>query len=140
MERVLLYFSAVLYNLGKTVAHVLSLPLALHNTLAPRLAHLKDDELDSHKYDNVPPELALLVAVIIVLKMVYGLDGEPRYVSNLRQPQLRALTTLSIRVPKNSGDPACALPRLKDYLLTLKEVKEAYTRSKEDLFSASSDM
>ena len=79
------YFSAVLYNLGKTVAHVLSLPLALHHTLAPRLAHLKDDDLDSHKYDNVAPELALLVAVIIVLKMVYGLDGQPRYVSTLRQ-------------------------------------------------------
>lgn len=47
---------------------------------------------------------------------------------------------LPIRVPKNGTDPACALPRVKDYLLTLKEVKEAYTRSKEDLFSASSDM
>ncbi|KAN0126821.1 hypothetical protein V8E52_000461, partial [Russula decolorans] len=113
--------SPVLYTLGKTVAHVLSLPLALHHTLAPRLAHLKDDDLDSHKYDNVPPELALLVAVIVVLKMVYGLDGQPR-------------------VSKNSTDPASALPRLKDYLLTLKEVREAYTRSKESLFSASSNM
>jgi len=80
------FFPAVLYNLGKTVAHVLSLPLALHHTLAPRLGHLKDDELDSHKYDNVPPELGLLVAVVVVLKMVYGLDGQPRYVSKLRQP------------------------------------------------------
>jgi hypothetical protein len=86
-----LCFSAVLYNLSKTVAHVLSLPLALHHTLAPRPARLKDDELDSHKYDNVPPELALLVAVIVVLKMVYGLDGQPRYVSKLRQPQVQAL-------------------------------------------------
>jgi RNA polymerase I-specific transcription initiation factor RRN7 len=80
------HFSAVLYNLGKTVAHVLSLPLALHDTLVPRHAHLKDDDLDSHKYDNVPPELALLVAVIVVLKMVYGLDGQPRYVFKSRQP------------------------------------------------------
>lgn len=80
-----MYFSAVLYKLGKTVAHVLSLPLALHHTLAPRVGHLKDEELESHKYDSVPPELALLVAVVIVLKMVYGLDGEPRYVSKLRQ-------------------------------------------------------
>ncbi len=75
----------MLYNLGKTVAHVLSLPLALHHTLVPRHAHLKDDDLDNHKYDNVPPELALLVAVIVVLKMVYGLEGQPRYVSKLRQ-------------------------------------------------------
>ena len=71
---------AVLYNLGKTVAHVLSLPLALHHMLAPRLAHLKEDDPESHKYDDIPPELALLVAVIIVLKMVYGLDGHARWV------------------------------------------------------------
>jgi len=77
----------VLYNLGKTVAHVLSLPLTLHHTLAPRPAHLKDEDLDSHKFDNVPPELALLVAVVVVLKMVYGLDGQQaRYVSKLGQP------------------------------------------------------
>jgi len=75
------YFLAVLYNLGKTVAQVLSLPLALHHALAPRLAHLKEDDPDSHKYDNIPPELALLVAVIIVLKMVYGLDGQARWVN-----------------------------------------------------------
>lgn len=75
------YFLAVLYNLGKTVAQVLSLPLGLHHTLAPRLAHLKEDDPDSHKYDNIPPELALLVAVIIVLKMVYGLDGQVRWVN-----------------------------------------------------------
>jgi len=47
---------------------------------------------------------------------------------------------LPISVSKNSTDPACALPRLKDYLLGLKEVKEAYIGSKESLFSASSDM
>jgi hypothetical protein len=72
--------TAVLYNLGKTIAHVLSLPLALHHSLAPGLAHLKDNDPESHKYDDVPAELALLVAVIIVLKMVYGFDGRPRCV------------------------------------------------------------
>jgi RNA polymerase I-specific transcription initiation factor RRN7 len=66
--------------LSKTVAHVLSLPRVLHYTLAPRLTQVKADDPDSHKYDNVPPELALLVAVIIVLKMVYGLDGQTRWV------------------------------------------------------------
>ena len=71
----------MLYLLSKTVAHVLSLPLTLHHTLAPCLEHLKDDDHDSHKFDNVPPELALLVAVIIVLKMVYGLDGQARWVT-----------------------------------------------------------
>lgn len=135
------YFSAVLYSLGKTVAHVLSLPLTLHHTLAPRAEHLKDDELDSHKYDNVPPELALLVAVVVVLKMVYGLDNRPRYVSKTRvSTALTGAELMPIRVPKNSTDPACALPRLKDYLLTLRVVKEAYTRSKEVLFSTSKEM
>ena len=135
-------FSAVLYNLGKTVAHVLSLPLALHHTLAPRLEHLKDDDADSHKYDNVPPELALMVAVIIVLKMVYGFDGQPRCVrACCAGTGTNAGTKMRpIRVPKNSVDPACALPRLEDYLMIFKEVKEGYMRSKEVLFSASSEM
>ncbi|KAI9507923.1 hypothetical protein F5148DRAFT_1304849 [Russula earlei] len=109
----------VLYSLSKTVAHVLSLPLALHHTLVPRLAKLKDEDPDSHKFDDIPPELALLVTVIIVLKMVYGFDGQPRVV-------------------KNSADPACALPRLEDYLMIFREVKEAHTRCREVLFSASS--
>jgi len=73
-----MFFLAVLYSLSKTVAHVLSLPLVLHNTLAPRLTA---EDPDSHKYDDVPPELALMVTVIIVLKMVYGFDGQRRCVS-----------------------------------------------------------
>jgi len=73
----------VLYNLSKTVGQVLTLPLVLHHTLAPPLARLNDEDGDSHKYDDVPPELALVVVVLIVLKMVYGLDGRPRCVSGL---------------------------------------------------------
>jgi RNA polymerase I-specific transcription initiation factor RRN7 len=74
---------AVLYTLSKTLGHVLSLPLVLHHTLAPRLVQPKDEDRDSHKYDDVPPELALMVVVVIVLKMVYGLDGRPRCVRRL---------------------------------------------------------
>lgn len=109
----------VLYTLSKTLGHVLSLPLVLHHTLAPRLVQPKDEDRDSHKYDDVPPELALMVVVVIVLKMVYGLDGRPR----------RA---------KNSVDPACALPGMEDYLIIVNEIKEAYANSKEELFSARS--
>jgi RNA polymerase I-specific transcription initiation factor RRN7 len=131
-------FLAVLYSLSKTVAHVLSLPLALHHTLAPRLA---DEDPDSHKYDNIPPELALLVAVIIVLKMVYGFDGQRRCVSAPASTvrELMALKLL-ISVANNSADPACALPQMNDYVMIFREVKEAYARDKEVLFSASSDM
>ncbi|KAI9467023.1 hypothetical protein BJY52DRAFT_39445 [Lactarius psammicola] len=111
----------VLYKLSKTLGHVLSLPLVLHHTLAPRLAQSKDEDGDSYKYDDVPPELALVVVVVIVLKMVYGLDGRPR-------------------IPKNSVDPACALPRMEDYLMIVQEIKEAYANSKEVLFSARSGL
>lgn len=99
----------------------LSGTLVLHHTLAPRLAQLKDEDGDSHKYDDVPPELALVVVVVIVLKMVYGLDGRPR-------------------IANNSVDPACALPRMEDYLMIVKEIKEAYANSKQVLFSARSGL
>jgi RNA polymerase I-specific transcription initiation factor RRN7 len=97
----------VLYNLTKTVAHVLSLPLALHHSLAPRLEHSKDDDAESHKHDNVPPELALLVAAIIVLKMVYGLDGQPRWVSKLHQPlqALRCRRSGCLKIPSIQRAP-----------------------------------
>ncbi|KAH9965921.1 hypothetical protein BC827DRAFT_1181039 [Russula dissimulans] len=131
--------SPVLYSLSKTVAHVLSLPLVLHHTLAPRLAHVKAEDPDSHKYDNVPAELALLVVVIIVLKMVYGFDGQGRYVSAQASAVVDATETGLIRVAKNHADPACALPQSDDYLMIFRELKVAYTRDKEVLFSASSD-
>ncbi len=31
-----------------------------------------------HVFDNVPVEVQCVAALIIVLKMVYGLDGRPR--------------------------------------------------------------
>jgi RNA polymerase I-specific transcription initiation factor RRN7 len=134
-------FTAVLYNLGKTVAHVLSLPLALHHSLAPNLVHLKDDDPDSHKYDDVPPELALLVAVLIVLKMVYGFDGRRRCVGGQAASKwMTGTKSLPIRLPRNGIDPACALPRMEDFLLVVKNMNEAHTKSKEGLFSASSEM
>ena len=70
---------ATLYGLTKRLSHVLSLPLTLHHTLAPSLNRIKKRDPESHKFDNVPPELALSAAAVIVLKMVYGLDGRPRY-------------------------------------------------------------
>jgi hypothetical protein len=34
--------------------------------------------LDRHTFDNAPPEVTLIAAVIINLKLVYGLDGTCR--------------------------------------------------------------
>ncbi|KAH9482730.1 hypothetical protein JR316_0004830 [Psilocybe cubensis] len=68
----------LLYRLAKRVASVLSVPLTLHWTLAPGLAKLKPSDAFRHHYDGVPPEASLLGALIIVIKMVYGLDGTTR--------------------------------------------------------------
>lgn len=71
--------TATLYALAKRVAHILKLPLTLHSTLAPGLRRIKAKDPEHHKYDNVPPEVALMATIIIVVKMTYGLDGKPRY-------------------------------------------------------------
>lgn len=79
LESLLTCITAVLYNLTKTLSRVLSLPLVLHHSLAPSLKRVNLRDPDSHKYDSVPPEVAFAAASVIVLKMVYGLDGTPRY-------------------------------------------------------------
>ena len=64
----------------KRLSGVLSLPLTAHRSMAPGLEVAKKRDPESHIYDDVPPEVALLAATIVVLKMVYGLDGRARYV------------------------------------------------------------
>jgi RNA polymerase I-specific transcription initiation factor RRN7 len=68
----------MLYKLTKRLGKALSLPLTLHHTLAPSLEQRKKGDPQSHKHDNVPPEAVLTAAAILVLKMVYGLDGDNR--------------------------------------------------------------
>ncbi|KAI0939982.1 hypothetical protein AcV5_001212 [Taiwanofungus camphoratus] len=100
-----LYGTPTLYILTKKVARVISIPLMLHNSVASPLPRAKQRDPVGHKYDNAVPEVSLLATVIVVLKMVYGLDGRAR-------------------LPKERDDPACALPRLSDYLTCLKELDE----------------
>ena len=71
-------YSATLYMLTKRLAHILTLPLTLHHTLAPGLERLTAHDPLRHSYDNAPPEVSFVSAAIMVLKMVYGLDGRPR--------------------------------------------------------------
>jgi RNA polymerase I-specific transcription initiation factor RRN7 len=71
--------TATLYKYTKRLAHILSLPLTLHHSLAPDLKQSNKRDPDSHKFDNVPPELAFLATSIVILKMAYGLDGKTRY-------------------------------------------------------------
>ncbi|KAI0771603.1 hypothetical protein BD413DRAFT_625029 [Trametes elegans] len=88
---------ATLYILTKQLARLVSIPLTLHRCLAPALAKNKERDPTFHKQDSAVPEVALAAAVIVVLKMVYGLDGQ-------------------IRRPREKDDPACALPALPELI------------------------
>ncbi|KAI0723281.1 hypothetical protein C8Q76DRAFT_615356 [Earliella scabrosa] len=95
--------SPIVYAMTKKLARVVSIPLTLHRTLAPELVRTKKKDPLFHKQDSAIPEVALLAAVIVVLKMVYGLDGQPRR-------------------PRDKSDPACALPTLAELLRAIRDV------------------
>ncbi|KAH9951607.1 hypothetical protein B0H21DRAFT_775794 [Amylocystis lapponica] len=109
-----------LYMLAKRVARVLSIPLTLHRSLAPGLKRTRKNDPDWHKYDNAVPEVALAASAIIVLKMVYGLDGK-------------------VRSPQDKNDMGSALPRVSDYLACLDDMDKA-TQARGSAFSADSQM
>ncbi|KAF8913980.1 hypothetical protein CPB84DRAFT_1758075 [Gymnopilus junonius] len=52
--------------------------MTLHGSLAPGLEKVKGSNGLGHRYDNAPSEVGLLGSLIMVLKMVYGLDGTAR--------------------------------------------------------------
>jgi len=70
---------ATLYILVKWIAHIFKLLLTLHPSLTPGLRYVRSRDPEHHKYDNVPPEVALMASIIIVLKITYKLDGKLRY-------------------------------------------------------------
>lgn len=81
--------------MSKKLAQILSLPLVLYNISVPRLRGLKQNDPRVHKSDNVPPEVALISTAIVVLRLVYGLDGRTRCVSRDGSPTvLTAARTL----------------------------------------------
>ncbi|TFY64273.1 hypothetical protein EVG20_g5993 [Dentipellis fragilis] len=131
----------VLYSLAKTVGYVLSLPLTLHHTLAPGLVKVNKKDPSRHIYDNVPPEVALAATIVLVLKMVYGLDGRPRCESRVNLEKWMADGSVIARsAPKDTADPACALPSIQDYLKVVQDLNDQTRRSKEEIFSAKSNM
>ncbi|KAE9389637.1 hypothetical protein BT96DRAFT_866263, partial [Gymnopus androsaceus JB14] len=105
-----------LYAMTKRLARILSLPLALHQSLVPKLLQLKKGDPQTHKFDNAPVEASLLAAVIVVLKMVYGLNGESKQ-------------------PTDDDDPAFALPCVEDYLGLVRQFVDADPRH-EALFNS----
>lgn len=131
--------TATLYKLTKRLAYILSLPLTLHHSLAPALKSRNNRDADSHKFDNVPPELAFAATCIVVLKMVYGLDGKKRYT---RSAAIRDQLNIQrvARLPKFSGDPACALPKLDEYLAFIKTLDDEDLKTKDAVFSSETHM
>jgi len=85
----LLRSSATLYPAVISLSRSIQLHLSLHQGLAPNPVHnprseaqVPEDRIlrpsEGWEGDRVPPELGIMAVVVIVLKMVYGLDGRER--------------------------------------------------------------
>ncbi|KAG6866442.1 hypothetical protein C0991_003960 [Blastosporella zonata] len=109
----------MLYRLTKRLGQILSLPLTLHHTLAPGLEKRKTYDPERHVYDSVAPEVSLMAAGIVVLKLVYGLDGQTRFVGKCyfvdRLPTAH-------RTPRDETDVACGLARADEFLAGLRRL------------------
>jgi RNA polymerase I-specific transcription initiation factor RRN7 len=68
----------MLYVMAKRLASVRSAPLTQCGAIAPGLPKIKASDVMRHVSDNAPVEVQCMAALIIVLKMVYGLDGKAR--------------------------------------------------------------
>lgn len=64
-----------LYVLTKALARYLELLLTLNPIMAPLLLLRTNSDPQMLKGDNVPPEVAIIAASIVALKLVYGLSG-----------------------------------------------------------------
>ncbi|KAM6495809.1 hypothetical protein JOM56_008515 [Amanita muscaria] len=94
-----------LYMLAKRLSQVFPLKLVLHSSSAPDTPDVKKEVRGS---ENAPVEVTFVAVIVIVLKMVYGLDGKER-------------------TPKTPDDLACSLPRLHDFLANLRSLdKDEY--------------
>ncbi|KAG6336838.1 hypothetical protein ID866_2234 [Astraeus odoratus] len=92
----------MLYLLTKQLSRALSLPISLHQLQTP--SHCGDEmgAFGKHGYDNIPPEAAIVGAVIIALKLVYGLDGMKR-------------------LPRDMEDAAYVFPDVNEFLGAVKQ-------------------
>jgi len=93
----------------------------MDHSLAPVIQTPRRNDPETHKFDNVPPEIALIAAVVVVLRLVYGLDGKKRF-------------------PRNPHDPAYALPTSSEYLAHLQKVNEAESKERHQVFSPNVSM
>ncbi len=68
----------MLYVMAKRLASARSVPLTLCGAIAPGLPKIKASDAMRHVSDNAPVEVQCMATLIIVLKMVHGLDGKAR--------------------------------------------------------------
>ncbi|KAF8663433.1 hypothetical protein AX16_001003 [Volvariella volvacea WC 439] len=92
----------IVYCIAKELARILSVPMALHHSLTPKLQRKRANDPERRVHDNIPPELSLQCCVLIVLKMMYGFDGHAR-------------------LPTDSSDPVNLLPGIEEFLSLLRE-------------------
>ncbi|KAI6134931.1 hypothetical protein EV401DRAFT_2085234 [Pisolithus croceorrhizus] len=109
----------MLYTLSKRLGNVLSLSISLHHSLAPL-----PSDVESHKYYNAPPEVALASIVIVVLKLIYGLDGKRRQVVTTSSACVIA-DNFGTRLPRIVEDVACTFPDVDEFLAALREASRA---------------
>lgn len=64
--------------MAKQLSKILQLPLSVSYALAPALERAKGSDPEHKMYDHVPAELGFVAGTILILKMVYGLDGVER--------------------------------------------------------------
>lgn len=110
-----------LYQLTKQLACILSLPLSVSYMLAPSLERFKANDPEHHVYDHVPVEVGFVAVTIVVLKMVYGLDGEDK-------------------VHADPGDPGLNLPAIDEYLEYVGRLSEKDIKERDTMFSSESQM
>jgi hypothetical protein len=121
--------AAPLYALTKRLARALALPLVLHPALAgapaARDARGRWGARTRFSGDGAPPELALAATALVVLKLVYGLDGRPRYAGGIypRTPHRAHRRTRGDSMHPSGGMPA-AMPDVERFMTMLLAAEE----------------
>ena len=66
------------YSMIKALANKLAVPLTLHPSLSAVATNEHGKALAYQVGDNIPPEMALTCVTVLLLKLLYGLDGRTR--------------------------------------------------------------
>jgi hypothetical protein len=62
----------------KALASKLAVPLTLHPSLSAATTNEHGKVLNYQVGDNIPPEMSLSCVIVLLFKLLYGLDARPR--------------------------------------------------------------